>query len=178
MGHHESKMNALLVSLLLCVAPLFSDGNPVSSNRQRSRCEDIQIDLCKTLPYNSTRLPNNFEQDTQSSVNRTLWDLAQRINGVICSEDLLFFVCSLYLPICVENQGIKKPIKPCRSVCEKVKSDCQAAVKSIAGVESPLLAFPEFQCENLEVYDRGICLTPKAFIQPTSEFCVHCFFSS
>ncbi|KAL9979459.1 hypothetical protein ACROYT_G017130 [Oculina patagonica] len=159
-------MNALLVTLMLCIAPLFSDGNPVSLDRQR--CEGIQIDLCKSLPYNSTRLPNSFEQDTQSSVNRTLWDLAQRINGVVCSEDLLFFVCSLYLPICVENQGIRKSIKPCRSVCEKVKNDCQAAVKSIAGVESPFLAFPEFECEKLEDYDKGVCLTPKAFIQPTS----------
>lgn len=150
---------------MLCLAPFSSDGNPVSSNRHQ--CEEIQIGLCKSLPYNRTRLPNNFEHDTQSSVNRTLWDLAQRINEVVCSEDLLFFVCSLYLPICVENQEIKKPINPCRSVCEKVRNDCKTAVESITGGKSPFKAFPEFECEKLEVYDKGICLTPRAFIHPT-----------
>ena len=171
MRHNESKMKAFVVYLVLCVAPFYSDGNPVSSNGHQ--CEEIQIDLCKSLPYNRTRLPNDFEQDTQSSVNRTLWDLAQRFNEVACSEDLVFFVCSLYLPICVENQEIKKPIHPCRSVCEKVRSDCKAAVQSITGLESPFKAFPEFECEKLEVYDKGICLTPRAFIHPTSEFYVH-----
>ena len=160
-------MNALLVSLVLCVAPLFGAGNPVPADRQQ--CEEVQIDLCKSLPYNRTRLPNNYEQDTQVSVNRTLWDLAQRINGIICSEDLLFFVCSLYLPICLESQAIDKPINPCRSVCEKVRDDCKAVVKSITGVESPFQAFPEFECEKLEVYEKGVCLTPKAFIHPTGE---------
>jgi len=38
-------------------------------------------------------------------------------------------------------------------------------VKSITGAESPLLAFPEFECDGLEAYDKGICLTPKAFIR-------------
>ena len=176
--NHESKMNALLLSLVLCVAPLFGAGNPVPSDRQQ--CEEIQIDWCKSLPYNRTRLPNSYEHDTQAAVNRTLWDLAQRINGIICSEDLLFFVCSLYLPICLESQAIKKAINPCRSVCEKVQGDCQAAVKSIAGVESASVAFPEFECEKLEVYDKGVCLTPKAFIYPTGEFylCAYIKFSS
>lgn len=160
------KMEALLIYLLFCLAPLYSNGYPVPEASQR--CEEIQIGLCKSLPYNRTRLPNNFEQETQSIVNRTLLDLAQRINAVVCSDDLLFFVCSLYLPICIENHRIKKPIKPCRSVCEKVKSDCQAVVESITGAESPLLAFPEFECDKLEDYDKGVCLTPKAFVQPTS----------
>ncbi|XP_020632377.1 frizzled-4-like [Orbicella faveolata] len=176
MRHHESKMNAFVVYLLLCVAPFYSDGNPVSSNQHQ--CEEIQIGLCKSLPYNRTRLPNNFEHDTQSSVNRTLWDLAQRINEVVCSEDLLFFVCSLYLPICVEDQEIKKTINPCRSVCEKVRSDCKAAVESITGEKFPFKAFPEFECEKLEVYDKGICLTPRAFMHPTSEFYLHASLSN
>lgn len=174
MKHHELKMNALLVSLMLCIAPFFSNGNPLSVARQK--CEEIKIDLCKALPYNRTRLPNSFEHETQATVNRTLWDLAQRINEVVCSEDLIFFVCSLYLPICVEHQQIKKPIKPCRSVCEKVKSDCHTAVQSIAGMKSLLLAFPEFECGTLETYDKGVCLTPRAFIQPTSKLVfVSCF---
>lgn len=161
-------MEALLISLLICITPIYSNGSLTSLAPQR--CEEIQISLCKSLPYNRTRLPNNFEHETQAIVNRTLWDLAQRINSVVCSDDLIFFVCSMYLPICVENHRIKKPIKPCRSVCEKVKNDCQATVKSITGAESPLLAFPEFECDGLEAYDKGICLTPKAFIRRKGEF--------
>ena len=163
-------MEVLLVSLLICLAPFYSNGNPISSAPRR--CEEIRIGLCKSLPYNRTRLPNNFEQETQTIVNRTLWDLAQRFHAGVCSEDLLFFVCSLYLPICVENNRIKKPIKPCRSVCEKVKSDCQAAVDSITGEELPLLAFPEFECDKLEVYDKGVCVTPNAFIRTASKLSI------
>ena len=158
-------MGALLVPLLVCLAFMYSYGNPVSLVSPHG-CEEIQIDLCKSLPYNSTLLPNGFEQDRQSTVNRTLWDLVQRINAVVCSDDLIFFVCSLYLPICVERQGIRKPIKPCRSVCEKVKRDCRATLACIFGGQShsPFQLFPEFDCDKLEDYDQGVCLKPDAFV--------------
>ena len=95
-----------------------------------------------------------------------LEDLAQRIDQKICSEDLVFFVCSLYLPLCVENQDIKEPIKPCREVCEKVKSDCDATVKSIARAND---TSHELDCGQLVTYDEGVCLTPRAFIRPSSK---------
>lgn len=115
-------------------------------------------------------LPNSFEQENQLAVNRTLWHLAQRFNAVVgCSDKLLFFVCSMYLPICVNSQDIietKWPIKPCRSVCETVKRDCQS---EITGVESALFGLQEFDCHKLEDYDKGVCLTPEAFIEKTTK---------
>lgn len=162
------RMNAFLLSLIFCCVSLYSSGNPVGSGEPQ-RCEEIQIGLCKSLPYNRTMLPNSFEQENQLAVNRTLWHLAQRFNAVVgCSDKLLFFVCSMYLPICVNSQDIietKWPIKPCRSVCETVKRDCQS---EITGVESALFGFQEFDCHKLEDYDKGVCLTPEAFIVKTS----------
>lgn len=157
-------MGALLISLLVCLAFIYSYGNPVRLVSPHG-CEEIQIDLCKSLPYNSTLLPNSYEQDRQTTVNRTLWDLVQRINAVVCSDDLIFYFCSLYLPICVKSKEIRKPIKPCRSVCEKVKRDCRATLESLPDGHQ---SFPEFQCGKLEDYDKGVCLKPEAFVVSTS----------
>ena len=171
---YKANMNALsLVSIvLLCPGIIFSDGHAISVSSS-PMCEEIRIGLCKSLPYNRTQLPNTFEQASQWIINRTLLDLAQRHNSGICSEDLLFFVCSLYLPICVENNRIPKPIKPCRSVCEKVKRDCQAAIDDVTGEESHLLRhLPELECDKLKTYDQGVCVTPHAFNHsPASKKC-------
>lgn len=39
-----------------------------------------------------------------------------------CSPDLRFFLCSLYMPICIEDYH--KPLPVCRSVCERTKAGC------------------------------------------------------
>lgn len=169
-------MGVLLVSLIFCLVPILtahgrtSPVKPTNSTLlQNRRCEGIQIDLCKSLPYNRTRLPNKYEQENQADVNNSLWDLAHRFNAVVCSKDLVFFFCTLYLPICVENQEIKEIILPCRSVCEKVKEDCRAFLQRVNGMKAPFVISPdEFDCHKLKDYNKGVCLTPEAFIESRS----------
>lgn len=39
-----------------------------------------------------------------------------------CSSDLKFFLCSVYVPICLANYN--RPLYPCRSVCERARQGC------------------------------------------------------
>lgn len=84
-------------------------------------CEPITVPMCKGIGYNLTYMPNQFNHDTQEEVGlevHQFWPLVR----IRCSPDLLFFLCSMYTPICLPDY--KKPLPPCRSVCERAKKGC------------------------------------------------------
>ncbi|KAM6970553.1 frizzled-5 [Aplochiton taeniatus] len=84
-------------------------------------CEPITVPMCKGIGYNLTYMPNQFNHDTQEEVGlevHQFWPLVR----IRCSPDLLFFLCSMYTPICLPDY--KKPLPPCRSVCERAKRGC------------------------------------------------------
>ncbi|XP_019327422.1 PREDICTED: frizzled-8 [Aptenodytes forsteri] len=77
--------------------------------------------MCKGIGYNLTYMPNQFNHDTQDEAGlevHQFWPLVE----IQCSSDLRFFLCSMYTPICLEDY--KKPLPPCRSVCERAKAGC------------------------------------------------------
>uniref|UniRef100_A0A8C5MUA7 Frizzled class receptor 8 n=1 Tax=Leptobrachium leishanense TaxID=445787 RepID=A0A8C5MUA7_9ANUR len=84
-------------------------------------CQEITVPLCKGIGYNHTYMPNQFNHDTQDEAGlevHQFWPLVE----IHCSPDLKFFLCSMYTPICLENY--KKPLPPCRSVCERARAGC------------------------------------------------------
>ncbi|XP_062861949.1 frizzled-5 [Trichomycterus rosablanca] len=84
-------------------------------------CEPITVPMCKGIGYNLTYMPNQFNHDAQEEVGlevHQFWPLVR----IRCSPDLLFFLCSMYTPICLPDY--KKPLPPCRSVCERAKRGC------------------------------------------------------
>lgn len=84
-------------------------------------CLEISVPLCRGIGYNYTYMPNQFNHDTQDEAGlevHQFWPLVE----IQCSPDLRFFLCSLYTPICLEDY--KKPLPPCRSVCERAKAGC------------------------------------------------------
>ncbi|XP_031148332.1 frizzled-8-like [Sander lucioperca] len=85
------------------------------------QCQEISVPLCKGIGYNYTYMPNQFNHDTQDEAGlevHQFWPLVE----IKCSPDLRFFLCSMYTPICLEDY--KKPLPPCRSVCERAKAGC------------------------------------------------------
>ncbi|KAJ8279190.1 hypothetical protein COCON_G00062560 [Conger conger] len=84
-------------------------------------CQEISVPLCKGIGYNYTYMPNQFNHDTQDEAGlevHQFWPLVE----IQCSPDLKFFLCSMYTPICLEDY--KKPLPPCRSVCERARAGC------------------------------------------------------
>lgn len=104
-------------------------------------CQDITIPMCKGIGYNRTYMPNVFNHENQEEAAMEVhqfWPLVE----IKCSPDLLFFLCSLYTPICVTNYD--KPLPACRSVCERAKAGCAPLMKQY-GFAWPI----RMNCEKL-----------------------------
>ncbi|XP_064101710.1 secreted frizzled-related protein 3-like [Macrobrachium nipponense] len=124
-----------------------------------SQCEEIKIPMCRNMPYNLTRLPNLLHHSTQENAQLAV-DQFELLRWTKCSDQLEFFLCSMYAPICTV-EFLSEAIPPCRSVCEAARKGCE-----------PLLArfnipWPSnLECTSLPLYDRGVCITPEAIISP------------
>lgn len=73
-----------------------------SSSSVHNSCEPINIPMCKGIGYNFTRMPNQLHQDTQEEAGlevHQFWPLVE----IKCSEDLRLFLCSMYVPLCIED---------------------------------------------------------------------------
>ncbi|XP_046902577.1 frizzled-5 isoform X2 [Hypomesus transpacificus] len=135
-----------LLVLLLSQQPLLAQGAS-----KDIVCEPITVPMCKGIGYNFTYMPNQFNHDTQEEVGlevHQFWPLVR----IRCSPDLLFFLCSMYTPICLADY--KKPLPPCRSVCERAKRGC-SPLMSQYGFEWP----ERMSCEQLPMLgDETLCM--------------------
>uniref|UniRef100_A0A4W5NFN9 Secreted frizzled-related protein 3 n=1 Tax=Hucho hucho TaxID=62062 RepID=A0A4W5NFN9_9TELE len=121
-------------------------------------CEPIRIPLCKSMPWNMTKMPNHLHHSTQANAVLAI-EQFEGLLGTQCSTDLLFFLCAMYAPICtIDFQH--DPIKPCKSVCERAKCGCEPVMKRYNHTWPESLA-----CEDLPVYDRGVCISPEAIVK-------------
>ncbi|XP_064466196.1 frizzled-5-like [Ornithodoros turicata] len=126
----------------------------------RERCEDITIPMCKGIGYNQTYMPNQFNQETQDEAGMEVhqfWPLVE----IQCSDDLKFFLCSLYTPICMEEYPSSVPA--CRSVCERARAGCAPIMRQYG------FAWPErMNCEALPEYgdQEHLCMDSKEGARP------------
>ncbi|XP_041923582.1 secreted frizzled-related protein 3 isoform X2 [Alosa pseudoharengus] len=121
-------------------------------------CEPIRIPMCKSMPWNMTKMPNHLHHSTQANAVLAI-EQFEGLLGTGCSQDLLFFLCAMYAPICtIDFQH--DPIKPCKSVCERAKCGCEPVMKRYNHTWPESLA-----CEDLPVYDRGVCISPEAIVK-------------
>uniref|UniRef100_H3C1Y2 Frizzled-5 n=1 Tax=Tetraodon nigroviridis TaxID=99883 RepID=H3C1Y2_TETNG len=132
-------------------ALLLSAAGPTLGASKDLVCEPITVPMCKGIGYNLTYMPNQFNHDTQEEVGlevHQFWPLVR----IRCSPDLLFFLCSMYTPICLPDY--RKPLPPCRSVCERAKQGC-SPLMSQYGFEWP----ERMSCEKLpQLGDEVLCM--------------------
>ncbi|OXA63579.1 Frizzled-5 [Folsomia candida] len=86
------------------------------------KCQPITIPMCRNIGYNFTQMPNPFNHDSQEEAGLEVhqyWPLVE----IRCSPDLKFFICSLYVPICMEDY--KGSVPACKSVCERAREGCE-----------------------------------------------------
>jgi hypothetical protein len=122
----------------------------------KSICVKIpsKMSLCNNINYKSMKMPNLLGHETLSEIEHqsTAW---QPLLSIGCHKDTQLFLCSLFAPVCIE-QASQATIYPCRSLCESVKSNCEA----------PMLAYnypwpSMFNCSQFPE-DNGFCIQPSS----------------
>ncbi|KAM6153854.1 frizzled-8 [Erethizon dorsatum] len=130
-----------VTSLLAALALLQRSRGAAAASAKELACQEITVPLCRGVGYNYTYMPNQFNHDTQDEAGlevHQFWPLVE----IQCSPDLKFFLCSMYTPICLEDY--KKPLPPCRAVCERAKAGCAPLMRQYG------FAWPDrMRCDRL-----------------------------
>ncbi|XP_058020949.1 secreted frizzled-related protein 3 isoform X2 [Ahaetulla prasina] len=153
-GRGSGKMLLPPSALLLALAGLLASWAPLARG---AACEPVRIPLCKSLPWNMTKMPNHLHHSTQANAILAM-EQFEGLLGIHCSPDLLFFLCAMYAPICTLDFQ-HEPIKPCKSVCERARAGCEPVLIKYGHAWPDSLA-----CDELPVYDRGVCISPEAIV--------------
>ncbi|PAA48068.1 hypothetical protein BOX15_Mlig017513g1 [Macrostomum lignano] len=119
-------------------------GGPDLSVSAPKKCQLISVPMCRNIGYNYTSMPNQYGDDTQeeaASEVHQFWPLVE----ISCSQDLRFFLCSMYVPICMHNYDRHLPA--CRSVCLRAKKGCAPLMRQYG------FSWPEkMDCSKLPDY--------------------------
>ncbi|VDN22602.1 unnamed protein product [Dibothriocephalus latus] len=86
----------------------------------------IEIPECQNTFYNFTGLPNLVGQESQVDARHQLQTFKPLITYK-CSNQLAFFLCSVYAPMCDVNTH--HLIGPCRPLCERVRKRCSPVLR-------------------------------------------------
>ncbi|KAL4217908.1 Enteropeptidase [Mactra antiquata] len=83
-------------------------------------CEPTLLQQCVDIGFNETQFPNLINEPDQDGALQTFAYFQSDLSSG-CHADVLFFVCSIQFPKCVDGH-LKKP---CRRTCEALKSSCE-----------------------------------------------------
>lgn len=148
-------LRALLVLLPLIVSAADGLMSGWASNLYgEAMCVKIpsSMGLCQSINYREMKVPNILGHETSAEIveQSSAW---QPLLGIQCHKDSQLFLCSLFAPVCIA-QAPQTTIYPCRSLCEQVRSSCEA----------PMLSYnypwpSMFNCSQFPE-DNGLCIKP------------------
>lgn len=128
--------------------PLFDENEFANTDHVKPpahQCEDIRIDVCRGIGYNVTSMPNFVGHELQSDAEVQLQTFMPLVQYG-CSSQLLFFLCSVYSPMCTEKVPVM--IGPCRPLCENVRSRCEPVLQELGFPWPVALNCSKFVPEN------------------------------
>lgn len=137
-----------MMTVVMAVDDYIEDWALMGARSARPTCVDIpaNVTLCQNIGYDKMRLPNLLDHDTITEVVQQASSWVPLLN-IKCHPDAQLFLCSLYTPVCLD-----RPIYPCRSLCEAVRSGCE---KRMTAYGYP---WPEmFICDKFPV-DNDMCI--------------------
>ncbi|GFO05337.1 frizzled-5 [Plakobranchus ocellatus] len=151
---HQVHLLCLIATMSLTprLASCAGSGKGRSAGSDHPKCQEITIPLCKTIGYNMTYMPNQFNHDTQEEAGLEVHQFYPLVE-IHCSTDLRFFLCSMYTPICMESY--KKHLPACRSLCERARDGCGPLMRQY-GFKWPV----QMKCELLPEYGKDLCMDP------------------
>lgn len=115
----------------------------------KKQCEPVTIPLCRGLRYNSTIYPNLLKHRTQEEAGLEVHQFFPLVK-VACSNDLAFFLCSVYAPPCTI---MEIPLPPCRHLCESARDGCEKLMARF-GFTWPI----SLKCSNFPVFGAEMCI--------------------
>eukprot|EP00794_Sanderia_malayensis_P016857 gene16857-18556_t len=145
--------STIAVLLFFCLMTS-TNGGMFFSYYKREQCKPLEISSCRKLGYNKTHASTDMYSIMPLQEVKKYIAL---LDSIKCSRDVLFFMCTMYSPVCFA--GYVPRVLPCRSVCESVKKGCLPYVK-LAGFAWP----SELDCEKLPDYNTGVCIQPSAIV--------------
>lgn len=119
---------------------------PYQLNGYDHKCEKIEIDYCKNFGYNFTRMPNTLGMERQIEAKMQL-DSYKPLVESKCSDQLLFFLCATYLPMCHELRP-NIPILPCEGWCWQEYEKCNHVLNSFSHYWPEILNCSQFPARN------------------------------
>lgn len=104
--------------------------------QQEQKCQPVNTELCNIEKYSTLQPFNNTLGHTSiSSAIAELHKYAYLFNKEQCKRNIQLFLCSLYTPVCVNNQSLEPKLinnilLPCRDICESAKLACLKHLKA------------------------------------------------
>ena len=93
----------------------------------------LAIPTCINVGWCNTSFPNLRSHQTQAEAYEELEDFDPLIRAR-CSNKIVHFLCAIYAPACLYT-GSSSPgaivVKPCRSLCEYVRNDCEPVLNNV-----------------------------------------------
>ncbi|CAK8675161.1 unnamed protein product [Clavelina lepadiformis] len=135
-----------------------------------SSCEEVQVPLCISMPWNRTKMPNLLYHSSQQNAGLVLsqYDPLWSQFSTSCKRKLKFFLCSMLVPMCFYRDSYPETVRPCKSVCQEARLHCGDEMRRY-NVTWP----SDLPCHSLPEYHKGMCVTPEAFVrmQPKPKNC-------
>ncbi|KAG7218388.1 hypothetical protein INR49_020421 [Caranx melampygus] len=129
-----------VVSVMACFVPLvlvlllLSPQQVHSGRDDRSNCKPVTSSFCQGVGYTTTSHPTGASGFSLQQIGQ--------IVETACSPGVATLMCRSAVPECGSEDDNRK--KPCRSLCEKVKSDCDSVIRT------KRLSWPmRLRCESL-----------------------------
>ena len=138
---NRDSMGLLFLCVLVFLMPVMVVSQP--------KCLRLRIQSCNGLNYNRTFFPNFAKHRTQSAADVAISHF-NPLFKVACSQDLKYFVCTYYAPVC---NSLGRLIKPCRSLCESARDSCTQVMAKF-GYSWPT----ELACDQFPLMNEQICV--------------------
>ncbi|KAK1894962.1 Frizzled-1 [Dissostichus eleginoides] len=88
--------------------------------QSRTNCKPMTSTFCQGLGYSTTQHPTG-------AMGYNLREIGQIVE-TSCSPNVALLMCRVVVPECGSEEDAR--MRPCRALCEKVKTDCEAPLKA------------------------------------------------